>query len=165
MATLILMCGLPGSGKTTHARQIAAQRRALRLTPDEWVESLYGNELTIEQLDAARDPVESVQWAVAQQVLILGVDVILDYGFWSRTEREKFRHQAAELGSGFEIVFCEVSWDELLQRIHTRNDRLPPHTFRIRPERLREWWDIFEPPTPEEVSLNQAVNDGETDER
>ena len=44
MATLHLMVGLPGSGKTTEAKRIAAECGALRLTPDEWHFSLFGND-------------------------------------------------------------------------------------------------------------------------
>jgi len=37
--TLIVICGLPYSGKTTLAR-IEAERPAVRLSPDEWIERL-----------------------------------------------------------------------------------------------------------------------------
>ena len=33
-ATMLLMVGLPGAGKTTRAEQLADAHRALRLTPD-----------------------------------------------------------------------------------------------------------------------------------
>ncbi len=33
---LLLTCGLPGAGKTTLATRLAAERRAVRLTKDEW---------------------------------------------------------------------------------------------------------------------------------
>ncbi|MEM8531378.1 MAG: AAA family ATPase, partial [Chloroflexota bacterium] len=36
-----LMCGLPTSGKTTFARRIATERRAIRFTLDEWMINLY----------------------------------------------------------------------------------------------------------------------------
>lgn len=54
MATLHMMCGLPGAGKTTLARRLEREHRALRLTPDEWVTPLYGPELSQEALDAVR---------------------------------------------------------------------------------------------------------------
>ena len=39
-ARLILVCGLPGSGKTTHAKRIQDGLRAIRLCPDEWIDAL-----------------------------------------------------------------------------------------------------------------------------
>jgi predicted kinase len=35
------MCGLPGSGKTTLAKRLERERRALRFTPDDWIEALH----------------------------------------------------------------------------------------------------------------------------
>jgi hypothetical protein len=40
--TLFLTVGLPGTGKTTVARRIEVEQKALRLTKDEWVKALYG---------------------------------------------------------------------------------------------------------------------------
>ncbi len=39
---LFLLVGLPGSGKTTRAREIERTHRALRLSPDEWMLPLFG---------------------------------------------------------------------------------------------------------------------------
>ena len=151
MATLILMCGLPGSGKTTVARRLEHERRALRLTPDEWIGPLYGTNLSQAALDACRDPVEGVQWAIAARALSLGVNVILDFGFWSRVERDDFRARAAALGAGFEICFLDVPRPVLASRLAARNAALPADTFHISEEQLEAWWAIFEPPTAEEL--------------
>ena len=97
-ATLFLMVGLPGSGKTTLAKQFEQQRPALRLTPDEWITPLYGPDLSQAALDATRDPVESVQWQIAARALALGVDVVVDFGFWTRGERDSFRSRAERRG-------------------------------------------------------------------
>ena len=41
--TLFLTVGLPGAGKTTRARDLAATHRILRLTPDDWMAPLFGD--------------------------------------------------------------------------------------------------------------------------
>ncbi|MGB8509049.1 MAG: ATP-binding protein, partial [Pyrinomonadaceae bacterium] len=137
IATLHLMCGLPCSGKTTLARQIEHERAALRLTPDEWITALFGPEISGEALDAARDPVEAVLWNIAARVLTLGVDVVLDFGFWSRVEREDFRSRATQLGAHSELHFLDVPETLLLSRLAARNARLPPGTFPIDEARLK----------------------------
>jgi hypothetical protein len=43
--SLILIVGLPGAGKTTRAKEIAATRPALRPTPDHWMIPLFGDSL------------------------------------------------------------------------------------------------------------------------
>jgi predicted kinase len=145
------MCGLPCSGKTTLAKQIERELSALRLTPDEWITRLFGADLSLEALDAARDPVESVLWDLAERILVLGVDVVLDFGFWSRAERDDFRSRAAQLGARSELHFLDVPEEELLARLATRNTQLPPGTFRIDEARLTLWSRWFEPPTMDEL--------------
>ena len=151
MATLFLMCGLPGSGKTTLARQIERERRALRLTPDEWIVRLFGTGLTPPALDWCRDPVEALQWEVAERVLLLGLNVILDFGFWSLEEREGFRSRAAALGARSELHFLDVPQPVLSARLAARNADLPPGTFRVTEAQLDFWWGLFEPPAPDEL--------------
>lgn len=150
-STLILLCGLPGAGKTTLAKKLAVERNALRLTPDEWIPVLYGNNLTQEQLDSVRGPVEVMQWQVAEQALRLGMSVILDWGLWSRREREDFRARAAALAANSELFFLDVATDELFDRLAARNANLPPGTFHVTREQLLLWATWLERPLPEEL--------------
>ena len=145
------MCGLPCSGKTTLAKQIERERAALRLTPDEWIARLFGADVEGGALDAARDPMEAALWELAARVLALGVDVILDFGFWAREERDEFRSRAAALGARFEIHFTHAPEQELLTRLAARYAALAPGTFRIDEARLRLWSSLFEPPTEDEL--------------
>jgi hypothetical protein len=39
-ARLIIVCGLPGSGKTTHAKLPEGRLSAIRFSPDEWMNAL-----------------------------------------------------------------------------------------------------------------------------
>jgi predicted kinase len=85
MATLHLMVGLPGSGKTTLARKLETEYSALRLTLDEWHVRLFGSDVHDDSDDsdfarhnARHEAVESLLGEAAARVLVLGVDVILD---------------------------------------------------------------------------------------
>ena len=72
-----------------------------------------------------------MQWEIAARVLSLGVNVILEFGFWSRRERDDFRSRAAALGSETKLHFLDVPRDELLRRLELRNAALPPDTFHV----------------------------------
>lgn len=54
MATLHLMVGLPGSGKTTEAIKLEYKYKALRLTPDEWQYFLFGHDISDKEHDSKR---------------------------------------------------------------------------------------------------------------
>jgi len=149
MPTLHLICGLPGSGKTTLAKKLEKELPALLLTPDEWMSRILGDGYD----EKKRAVIESIQWEIAQQVLCLGIDVILEFGFWSRKERDDFRVKAKALGATTKLYYLNVSRDELWKRIEKRNAKLPPHTFKIKETDLDEWSKSFEEPIPDELEL------------
>ena len=142
-----MICGLPGSGKTTLAKRLEAEWNALRLTPDEWMERLGCDGYD----ETRREVVEALQWEIAQRVLSLGVSVILESGFWVRSERDEFRARAAGIGAEAKLYFLDVTRDELAARLRRRNAALPPSTFRIEVADLDAWMDLFEPPAPDEL--------------
>ncbi|MFZ0711174.1 MAG: ATP-binding protein, partial [Terrimicrobiaceae bacterium] len=80
VSTLHLMVGLPCSGKTTLARKLEYERSALRLTPDEWQLRLFGQDAEAPEHDARHGLIEALLWELASRALVLGTNVILDFG-------------------------------------------------------------------------------------
>jgi predicted kinase len=165
MATLHLMVGLPCSGKTTLARQLETKYSALRLTTDEWHIRLFGHDFwdNMTESDEAEhgsrhDAVESLMWNVAARVLVLGVDVILDFGCWVRSQRDEFHSRAKNLGADFTIHFVDVPEEVLLERITARNDvHAEEGAFFIPKAKLKEWIQMFEPPSSEELGSSTVA--------
>jgi predicted kinase len=145
--TLFLICGLPGSGKTTVALALERDCNAVRFAPDEWMARIVGDGWDHER----REAVEEVQWTLAQRLLTLGLNVALENGFWRRTERQAYRARASELGADSKIIYCDVGRDELKRRLVARNADLPSDTFVVTPEQLDEMWPHFEPPGEDEL--------------
>ncbi len=151
MATLHLMVGLPCSGKTTLARALEHQHSALRLAPDEWHIRLFGQDAEDPEHDGRHRLIETLQWDVASRALALGIDVILDFGFWAREEREDYRSRARQLGASSEVHFLDVPEGELLRRLAQRNAQPSALAFHIPEEMMRPWIASFQKPTPEEL--------------
>lgn len=150
MATLHLMVGLPCSGKTTLARVLEHKYEALRLTPDEWQIRLFGQDAAEPQHNARHSLIEALQWEVAERALILGTNVILDFGFWTCAEREDFRARAKLLGASCEIHFLDVPHDELLRRLSQRNKQ-PELAFQIPEAMMKPWIELFQKPASHEL--------------
>ena len=149
------MIGLPCSGKTTLARQLEDEYSALRLTPDEWHTRLFGQDASEAEHDARHTLIEAMLWDIAARALALNVNVILDFGFWAKVEREDYRARATQLGAGSEIHFLNVSDAELLERLRQRNAQLPAGAFYIPEASLKEWIKFFQPPGPDELKSRE----------
>jgi predicted kinase len=148
-ARLLLTCGLPGSGKTERARQLAATRSAVRLTKDEWLWALGSTPWD----EPTQEKVERELWRLAQEILRLGVSVVLDFGLWARSERDEMRAVARHLGAGVELHYLDVPVDELWRRIAARNNQPPWDRFPIRRADLDEWSGVFRAPDAAELAL------------
>ena len=142
---LIIVCGLPGAGKTTLAKSLEAQLHAVRLSPDEWMDAL-----DIDLWDEpSRARIEALQWILAQKLLKLGLRVIIEWGTWGRLERDTLRLGARALGAEVELHYLEVPSDLLFDRIHRRGMEDPP----IERDQLQQWYEAFQAPTSEEMLL------------
>ncbi len=148
-ARLILTCGLPGAGKTKLATQLAAGRNAVRLTKDEWLWALGSTPWD----KPIREKVELELWRLAQEILSLGVSVVLDFGLWARIERDEMRSAARDLGVGVELHYLDVPTDELWRRIEARNSEPPWDSYPIRPADLDGWLRVFQAPDAAELAL------------
>ena len=155
MATLHLMVGLPCSGKTTLAKQLEQERSALRLTPDEWQIGLFGQDAEEPEHDARHSLIEAMLWTIASRVLELGTNVILDFGFWAREEREDYRLRAKRLGASSEVHFLDVPEEELLRRLAVRNSQPSQETFHIFEESMKPWIAFFQRPTSDELERRE----------
>lgn len=142
---LIIVCGLPGTGKTTIATELAARHSGTRLSPDDWMESL-----AIDLWDSTRrDAIERLQWQLAQDLLALGATVVIEWGTWGRAERDTLRLRARELGAAAELVYIHAPVDVMLERVRRRGRENPP----ISRQKLEQYVAAFEVPTPDELAL------------
>lgn len=122
MATAHLIYGYIGAGKSTVAARLERELPAIRFSSDEWIARLYSeDEADIADFGVLLDRVESVMQPVWTRCLRLGVDVVLDQGFWARAKRDRVRGLVAECGAESRLVHVacddEIAW----KRVEARN--------------------------------------------
>jgi len=145
------MVGLPCSGKTTKAKKLEKELSALRLTPDDWHVTLFGHDVHDPDHDKRHGLIEDMLWEIAQRTLSLGTNIILDFGFWAKEEREYFRSEAKKIGARSEIVFMDVDKEELLKRVRIRNKDLTNKIHYIPEDMMLGWIGFFQKPDNDEL--------------
>jgi predicted kinase len=153
--TLFLTVGLPGTGKTTAARRIEFEHRALRLTKDEWVRALYGRE----NPPAAQDVIEGRLVQIGLRALELGINVVIDYGLWGRYERSALRQAAADRGAVVVMRYFELGPAAQRTRLDQRQAEAPQTTWPMSDEELAEWAAKIDIPTPGELDGSEPIDD------
>jgi predicted kinase len=153
--TLFLTVGLPCTGKTTAARRIEVEHQALRLTKDEWVKALSGDE----NPDASQRVIEGRLIDIGLRALELGTNVVIDYGLWSRDERSALRQAAADIGATVEMRYFELPATEQRRRLDQRQAEAPHTTWPMSDEELVEWAAAIEIPTPGELAGTEPIDD------
>ncbi|MFH0179118.1 AAA family ATPase [Streptomyces cacaoi] len=95
MSTVVLMCGLPGAGKTTYAMELV-RRGFARLSVDEVVWQRLGQRdagpvLGAEAFDRLKEEVRREQRQELVELMLAGRDVVVDYSFWCRAARDDYK--------------------------------------------------------------------------
>ena len=145
---LVLLCGLPGSGKTTVARQLEAEVDAVRFCPDEWMSALG-----IDLFDqTSRSRIESIQWELAARLLRCGAVVVIEWGLWTRSDRDRLHAAARQIGVPVELRYLDAPLDVLWQRVRDRGADAEWANVNLTYDHLVEYHTMFEPPDAAELA-------------
>jgi predicted kinase len=145
---LVVITGLPGSGKTTLAVALADSMPACRMCPDDWMMA-SGIDLWDE---SARAQIEALQLTLSLDLLRTGQNVVIEWGVWTRTERDALRDAARSIGAPVELRYAAADIDELWRRIVERNSEGRWGSRSIQRVELDEWEKIYQPPTDGEFA-------------
>jgi len=164
-AIAFLMHGYLGSGKTTLARRLEAHESAIRFTHDEWMQALYGDDPPDRYFAEYKQRVFKLMEATWTRCLALNINVVLDFGLWSRSERDHVRDIVASLGCVARLYHLSCPNDLAWDRIEKRNEHLKASLF-ISPNTFIVLRSRFEPLDPDEARIEidttgQVFTDGD----
>lgn len=150
-AIVYLIVGLPGAGKTTHAKELEISASALRLTPDEWQTMLFGDQNPPDK----RDLVEGKLIQLGMRTAELGTSVVFDFGFWSKDERSALRWIAGTVGARSQVVYLPIDHEEQRRRVTERFAATPDQTWQMSDVELEQWRARFQAPDDDELLGSQ----------
>jgi len=155
-ATLNLVFGPCGAGKTTYAHDLARREGAVAFVLDEWGVRLFGPDVhgpidfgwMMERLGRC----QALIWSTATAVLAAGTPVILDLGLMRREHRERIGKLAQEAGLSVQWHFVDAPQAVRRARVAGRNET-KGETFarEVPPEMFDMIEAMYEAPTAAEL--------------
>ena len=140
--------GFIGAGKTTLAHRLEEQLPALYLNADEWMVHLHGPDPAEELFRPALARVHLLIRKLAERALHLGLNVVLDDGYWTRASRNELRAWADGLRVPLHLHALSLPEDEACRRVARRNAE--SGALFIAPETFTLFLSRFEPLGPDE---------------
>jgi predicted kinase len=151
-STVYLLCGLPGSGKTTYADRLASQLGIVIISIDDALVRKYGvagKDFPIEKYpDYKKVIMSEIKTTIAENIKN-GKSMVLDFGVWKKKDREYFRNLVESNGAEMQLIYLKAKRALLLERLNRRAVIENGNKFLITSEMLDERIAIFEEPINE----------------
>jgi predicted kinase len=153
MAIVHVLHGFVGSGKTTFARQLEQDKKALRFSPDEWMVALYGDNPAEGKFEDYYQRIDQWIWVQIERTVALGIDVIFDSGLWKRADRDRVIAPVKEFGAEPILYALQCPFDVSRARVLKRTAELPEGQLVIDDNAIQLFWSKFEPLQEDEQAI------------
>jgi len=156
MPKIILLCGKICSGKSRYAASIKTDTSVI-LSCDELMLQLFDECLGEEHHKQILGKCQKYLYDLAEQIAGAGADVILDFGFWSKEQRQEIRDRFRDKGFDTELHYIKVDRQVWLQQIDDRNNAArsgaPGRIYFVDDNMKRLFDAAFEEPSAEETDI------------
>lgn len=151
MSKVYLVSGQIGSGKTTYSKYLEEKTGAIRFSPDEWMLKLYPHRISNEEFDYYFFKCCEIAWSVAEKLIKKNLDIILDFGFWTKLGRNSYMKKIKAANAECKLFYIYCPEGIIQERIRKRNDEKPEGCFYISDEAFNYFSPGFEPPSQDEI--------------
>lgn len=148
-ATLYIIQGFLGAGKTTFSKRLALKTGAVHLNPDEVCVSLFRREEYERNWDECFRKTLDLLWQKAEEHLKAGKDVIFDAGFWDRKSRDDAKSFARKCDCRCVHCYICVPDEVAKERLSLRKGRIAENNA-ANFENIKK---SFVPPEPDEQAV------------
>ncbi|QTL48113.1 MULTISPECIES: AAA family ATPase [Priestia] len=124
--TLYFFCGKMGAGKSTKSKQLALDKHAVLLSEDEWISSLYPNQVaSFEDYLKFSELLKPFLKKHVQNILSVGTDVVMDFPANTQKLRKWFLDMASEVNANHQLIFLNLNNEQCLRQIAQRRKEQP----------------------------------------
>ena len=118
-----MTCGKICAGKSTYAENLRRKYKAAVLSVDEITLALFGQNAG-EKHDYYVEKAEEYLFGKSLQMIENDIDVILDWGFWTKAERQAARQFYESRNIENEFHYIDIDDDEWKKRLSKRNSEI-----------------------------------------
>ncbi|MBD2112078.1 MULTISPECIES: AAA family ATPase [Cyanophyceae] len=148
--TLHLICGKIAAGKSTKARELASQPRTVLINQDEWLSTLYPDELnTLADYVRYSTRLNTVMGIHVEALLRAGLSVVLDFPANTVKSRQWMKAIVERAEAAHVLYYLDVPDAECKRRLRLRNES-GTHEFAPTEADFDQFTSYFVPPAPEE---------------
>lgn len=155
MAKVYLICGKLCSGKSTYTAKLRVEKRAAVLSVDELMLAVFPPQLG-DKHDEYTEKAKRYLLARAEELVSLGVDVILEWGFWRKTDRSAIREWFGKRGTATELHYLDIDDETWRERVSKRNAEVAAgrsDAYFVDDGLMAKFGAMFEPPSRDEVDV------------
>ena len=126
LGTLYFFCGKMGAGKSTRSKQMAIDKHAVLLSEDEWLSSLYPNQIaTFDDYLKFSSLLKPLVKRHIQNILSVGTNVVMDFPANTQKQRKWFLDMASEVNANHQLMFLNLTNEQCLRQIAQRRSEQP----------------------------------------
>lgn len=155
MSKVILICGKICSGKSTYANKLRTEERAVLLSCDEITLALFDGNIG-EKHDEMVERTQNYFFSKSVEIVETGINVILDWGFWMKEERDFARDFYQKRNIECEFHYIHISDEIWITRINKRNAAILNHqasAYFVDEGLAAKFGALFEMPGKDEIDV------------
>tara|TARA_R110001592_G_scaffold20023_4_gene81785 strand:+ start:3240 stop:3776 length:537 start_codon:yes stop_codon:yes gene_type:complete len=148
---LTFFCGKMGAGKSTKACEIAKEEKAVLLSEDEWLASLYPDKISsLDEYIKYSNLLKPQIKKLAKSMLSAGVNVVLDFPANTLSQRDWFRSIYSEIGAPHSLIYIDLPNEVCIEQIGKRRKEQPERAATDTLHMFEQVTKYFTSPTSEE---------------
>ena len=155
MSKVILICSKICCGKTTYAQKLCKENNAILLSVDEITLALFGRDAG-ENHDIYVEQTEKFLFEKSIEIIESGINVVLDWGFWTKEERDYAKEFYKSKNIECEFHYIEISDETWKARLKERNSAIVAKettAYYVDESFAKKCASIFEVPSENEIDV------------